>query len=472
MRALVPLLALAVLVSCPGTTNYLPDRGGPTDAGPEGDWRPHVDGPRREAGGKPDAGEAADGPGPLDQSQPPDAPGPPADQKVKADAGCSYPLPAGWPAGFTPWARNPVVIPTKGAAAHGADNIYAPEIHAVSGAYLMWYGGQGAKGHDRIFLASSADGASWRKWPSDDAPKAVLDTGGSNHVNDPSVVKLGGTWMMYYTDAATGIADTVWLATATKPTGFKKVKKVLGPGKAGSWEDLRVGRPAALYEGGKVRLWYDGTSKAGGRHVGYAESSDGKTFSRSPFNPVLKNAGAVDVKKVGGVYVLLYESGNGTYWATSVDGVRCWKARGKLFGLSGKAYDQHGQVTPFLQLSGGKVKAVWFGGASVKTWNKNRVAVAWAAGVKAPPGGGCSGCTNAGLSCAAACQAAGAGAAGICAKPGSTNPGACCACGKSPCASCLGKHKDCHAACVAAGKAGGRCAHPGSTNPGVCCACY
>ena len=485
-RILVCFSCCALLAACPGERDVRPGDG-PAVAG---DGPAATDGP----GNTPDVPK----PTPDGPKAAPDGPTPPAPdgcvpscvgqscggngcggscgscqvwQTCQAGAcACAAALPAGWPASFATWNQNPVVVPSKGHAMEGADNIYAPEIHPLSKGWVMWYGGQGAGGHDRIFVATSADGVQWLKWPSGAAPKPALDRGSSNHVNDPSVVKVGGTWYMYYTDAATGIDDTIWLATSKTLTKFTKVTKVLGPGPAGSWESLKVGRPAVLYEGGVFKLWYDGQNGTS-RHVGYATSSDGKTFTRFSGNPVLKNAGAVDVKKVGGVYVLLHESGNGTYWATSPDGVHCFSSRGKLFGISGKPYDAFGQVTPFLQVVGGKARAVWFGGASVKTWNKNRVAVAPAAGVN-PGAGGCTGCTPAGYTCGEACAKAGYGGSGTCSSPGSTSTGKCCACKKSPCDSCLGGKASCHAACVAAGKAGGYCAYPGSTNVGKCCACW
>jgi hypothetical protein len=373
-------------------------------------------------------------------------------------------MPSGWPS-LAPWDHNPVLVPTPAVSMMGADNVYAPDIHAVSGALVMFYGAQGGDGHDRIHAAWSSDGAEWRKYPSDQDPQPVLDHGTSNHVNDPSVVQAGATWRMYYTDAPTAENDLIWLAESTNLIAFQKVQQVLGT-VPGTWESDKVGRPSVLIEGGVYKMWYDGSS-AGGRHVGFASSTDGVNFTRYGGNPIFMNAGAIDVKKVGGVYVMVREGGDGTYWATSADGL-CWVDRGKLFGLSGKAYDAYGQVTPFLHVEGDALKGVWFGGASVNTWNKNRIAVAW--GVSPPAGGGCSGCTTAGWTCSTACKQAGGGVHGACGAPGSQNPGACCTCSSEGCEGCTGA-ADCHTACVNAGHLGGWCAVPGSSDPGNCCGC-
>lgn len=380
---------------------------------------------------------------------------------------CDPTLPTGWPKSLTPLSY-PVVTPTRGTAMHGKDNIYAPDIHEVSGLRVMWYGAQGHDGHDRIFVAWSTNGAQWRKYPSDDNPKPVLDRGTSNHVNDPSLVRVGSVWRMYYTDAPTDINDRIWLAESSTFTGFKKVREVLGPGAPGAWDSDKVGRPSVLVEGSVYKMWYDGAS-SGGRHIGLATSTDGVNFVRHPANPLFHHAGAIDVAKIGGVYVMVRESQDGTYWATSVDGV-CWVDRGKLFGLSGAAYDAFGQVTPFLEVSGGALRAVWFGGAPAVSWDRNRIGAAYAPGA-APAGAGCTACTPAGLSCPAACQQAGAGATGSCGNPGSNSQGSCCACSTEGCEGCIIAGADCHQACVNIGSIGGTCLYPGSTNPSACCGC-
>lgn len=384
-----------------------------------------------------------------------------------AVTGCPHPLPAGWPSSFSTYPHNPIVTATSAATIQGADNVYAPEIHAVGGLKVMWYGAQGRDGHDQIFAAWSQDGLSFQKWPSDAAPAPALSRGRSNHVNDPSVVRHNDTWQMYYTDAAVGEQDEIWLAESKRLTGFAKVARVLGKGAPGAWDEEKVGRPSVLLEGGVYYLWYDGQSK-GRRHVGLATSTDGIHFTRSPQNPLFLDAGAIDVKRVRDTLVMLREAQDGTYFATSTDGL-CWVDRGKLLSVSGREYDRFGQVTPFLELAGDVVQAVWFGGASVSTWNKNRIAAAFPAG-GIPSGGGCTECVPSGWTCTTACANARLGAMGSCAFPGSTSPGACCACQPSGCEACVAAG-DCRAACMAAGKTAGFCAHPGSTAPGRCCAC-
>ena len=382
---------------------------------------------------------------------------------------CNPKLPPGWPLQLKPL-NYPLMVPTSSSQMHGSDNVYAPDIHEVSGQRVMWYGAQGGDGHDRIFMATSGNGAEWRKYPSDSKPQPVLDNGSSNHVNDPSLVHVGGKWKMYYTDAPTAEIDRIWLAESSKLTGFKKVQEVLGPGASGQWDSYKVGRPSVLYEDGVYKMWYDGQAQGQGRHVGLATSTDGIHFTRHPSNPLLHNAGAIDVDKIGDVYVMLMEGHDGTYWATSVDGI-CWVPQpSKLFGLSGTAYDKYGQVTPFLEVSGGKLRAVWFGGASVSSWNRNRIGAAFVSG-SAPSGGGCSACTSAGLTCTEACQNANAGTSGHCGNPGSSTAGSCCACSADGCEKCVVGVKDCHQACVSNGSSGGYCAHPGSTDSSKCCAC-
>lgn len=326
-------------------------------------------------------------------------------------------------------AGGPVLSPATGDGDHGSDNIYAPDVVRVSDSLcLMYYGGQGSDGHDRIFLATSTDCYHWAHWPDRDAPAAIVDNGSSNHVNDPSVVVVGGTWFMYYTDAATGIDDRIHLATS--PDGFRWTKQglVLDVGPSGAWDDGKVGRPSVVHRDGQFWLYYDGNDGTA-RHVGVATSSDGRSFTRHPSNPLVLDAGAMDVERIGDTWVMVHESWSGTYAATSADGVS-WCGQGLVFASTGAGWEAYGHVTPFVHTrDGARIDALLFGGASDSCWCHNRIGQALPASDAFPtdPDAGCGGCVD-DSDCTQACRDGGYGVDGVCAAPGSTDPGACCAC--------------------------------------------
>jgi hypothetical protein len=265
-------------------------------------------------------------------------------------------------------------------APHGGGNVYAPEVHRDGGRWLMWYGGQGRDGHDRIHLAESTDGNTWKK------RGVVLDCGSANHVNDPSVVRTGDGWWMFYTVAETGETDEI--AAATSPDGVQWTKRgvVLGRGPGNAWDSLKTGRPSVLYEGGVFKMWYDGqpaevaaradsiaaSVQRHGRAAGYAESRDGLAWQRRP-QPVLEGAGALQVMRAGKRFIMVHESGKGVRWAESADGW-AWKEQGLLTGLSGGMEDLCGRVTPFLVANaGGAGATLYFGAASQTTWDHNSI---------------------------------------------------------------------------------------------------
>ena len=134
-------------------------------------------------------------------------------------------------------------------APHGEGNVYAPDVLVEGGVYRMWYGGQGRDGHDRINLAESRDGKTW------DRKGVILDNGEANHVNDPSVVKVDGTYYLYYTRAGAGVVDEIALATSRDGIAWERRGIVLKPGREGEWDGLLVGRPSVLHEGGLFKMW-------------------------------------------------------------------------------------------------------------------------------------------------------------------------------------------------------------------------
>ncbi len=264
-------------------------------------------------------------------------------------------------------------------APHGRGNVYAPDVLVEGGLHRMWYGGQGRDGHDRIHSAESRDGRSWER------RGVAIDIDGANHVNDPSVVLVDGTYYLYYTRASAGVVDEIALATSRDGREWRGRGVVLRPDEAGRWDGLLVGRPSVLHADGVFRMWYDGrkdlptgapaagvpTLPSSRRSVGLATSKDGLTWTRHADNPVFGgDAGGVDVERAGEGYAMVYESHQGTRAATSPDGV-AWRDLGLVVPRSGGPADAAGHVTPML-LAGSRW--LYLGAAPAATWDRNAIA--------------------------------------------------------------------------------------------------
>lgn len=254
-------------------------------------------------------------------------------------------------------------------APHGMGNVYAPFVLHDGGRYRMWYGGQGRDGHDRIHLAESEDGRLWIK------RGVVLDRGGANHVNDPSIVQIGGVYFLYYTQADEGVIDDIRIATSADGVDWTPRGVALGRGKPGEWDDAIVGRPSVLASEMGFRLWYDGRS-GGERKVGHAISPDGIHWTREPTRPLEglpPGAGAVDVQRAEDGFAMVYESREGTCLATSRDGIK-WRDKGLWVARSGWEHDRYGHVTPHLFLATQEGPArLFFGAAGRTTWDGNSI---------------------------------------------------------------------------------------------------
>ncbi len=265
---------------------------------------------------------------------------------------------------------------------HNEGNVYAPEVLFEGGQFRMWYGAQGKDGHDRIHLAVSPDGEKWNR------RGVVVGNDEANHVNDPSVVRVGGTYFMFYTRAVVEVTDDIAMATSQDGVHWDKQGPVLRPGAAGEWDSLCVGRPSVLFEDNVFKMWYDGRkdlplsapgnvpkSATSTRLAGYASSPDGIHWTKHT-HPVFANgAGGVDVKKINGVYVMAFESAEGTQVAVSPDGIYSWTAKGLWAPLSGRDFDRYGQITPMIFAGPkGRVNSLFIGAATAASWDRNIIA--------------------------------------------------------------------------------------------------
>ena len=163
-------------------------------------------------------------------------------------------------------------------------------------------------------------------------------------ISSPAVIKAGGIFLLYYEgeDSAT---HTRKIGVATSTDGITWTKSpsnpVLSPGAAGSWDALEVRYPVVHFDGTTYRMWYwgknntDSTSSQAAAMIGLATSPDGVTWTKRT-SPVLGTAyggsGYIPgtVVQNAGQFLMWYESPFGAIGrATSTDGIN-WTDSGNV----------------------------------------------------------------------------------------------------------------------------------------------
>ena len=194
---------------------------------------------------------------------------------------------------FVECQKNPVVVPP------GGFFYYSPDVLIENpNLWYMLFGGQtpdAAANGDAIYVASSTDGGN--TWNQNGGGSMVLPDGPSGswndaHSNDPSWVKVNGTYYMVFTGAygpGGNETDQIGLATSTDPLrGWTEYSgnPILAEGF--SYDEYYPARPTLLYEDGVFKMWYDcratpynyGSPPAVFTGIAYATSEDGLNWTR------------------------------------------------------------------------------------------------------------------------------------------------------------------------------------------------
>ncbi|MFJ9080604.1 family 43 glycosylhydrolase [Streptomyces sp. NPDC102278] len=90
-----------------------------------------------------------------------------------------------------PWTTHPVVL-TVDPSYFGEEHLWAPHVVAADGGYRMFYAA-GGEGGAAINLATSSDLFTWTREPSGPLFRGLA-------ARDPMVLRVGGEWVMYYTE--------------------------------------------------------------------------------------------------------------------------------------------------------------------------------------------------------------------------------------------------------------------------------
>ncbi|MGB8644401.1 MAG: cohesin domain-containing protein [Anaerolineae bacterium] len=182
------------------------------------------------------------------------------------------------------------VLPHGGAGAFDEVRAMTPTVIKDAGAYKMWYAGRNAASVYAIGYATSPDGITWTK-----NPTAVLQVGSpstwdSQYVREPSVVKIGSTYHMWYSGTAQWPYFRIGHATSTDAINWTKdsANPVLVP-TAGGWDANETYSPSVVMNGSVFEMFYSGNSN-GQWMTGHASSNDGVTWTKDT-NPILANSG-------------------------------------------------------------------------------------------------------------------------------------------------------------------------------------
>jgi predicted GH43/DUF377 family glycosyl hydrolase len=185
-------------------------------------------------------------------------------------------------------AANPVLGPTASTVGDG-DNVDDPTVIKVGATYDMYYTGYPEDGRaPAIYLATSVDATNWTR-ANAGAPVLQGTAGafdedgvyGADVIYDPT--DLLAPYKMWYSGrqgvfGGIGYATSLDGVTWTKFGGTTPLP-VLDHGLAGSADSFSAADPSVLKDGSTWKMWYTGDD-SNKKRIAYATSSDGMTWAK------------------------------------------------------------------------------------------------------------------------------------------------------------------------------------------------
>jgi predicted GH43/DUF377 family glycosyl hydrolase len=189
---------------------------------------------------------------------------------------------------LAPDTADPVLGPTPSTVDDG-DNVDDPTVVKVGTTYDMWYTGYPEDGSPpAIFLATSTDGVNWVRGnggsPVLQGTAGTFDADGvygADVVYDPTDVIA--PYKMWYSGrqgvfGGIGYASSLNGLTWTQYGGSTPLP-VLSHGVAGSADSFSAADPSVLKDGSTWKMWYTGDD-SNKKRIAYATSADGMTWAK------------------------------------------------------------------------------------------------------------------------------------------------------------------------------------------------
>lgn len=214
-------------------------------------------------------------------------------------------------------------------------------------------------------------------------------------IETPSIIKDNGSYKMWYSGYSGSLVWKVGYAESQDGVTWTKSESnpVLSPGPPGSWDDEAVIHPRVLKDGSICKMWYTGRNSTG-YMIGYAESDDGISWTKSSQNPVLGEEDGWDSYSVvrshvirdGPTYKMWYGGGysppfgQGIGYATSTDGLNWTKyGEGPIFASEGENWTYY-IIFPTI-LKEGSVYRMWYSGCKPDENGRSRCAIGYATSI-------------------------------------------------------------------------------------------
>lgn len=180
--------------------------------------------------------------------------------------------------------QNPVLSMTA-STSPDSDNVDDPTVQKVGSSYVMWYSGTAEDGSGpAIFEATSSDGQNWTR-ANGGNPVMTGDVGtfDAHGVFAPDVIydasDASAPYKMWYAGVGDVFGAIGYATSSDGITWTKHSGPVLDHGQPGSADSFAALDPSVMKDGQTWKMWYTGDD-SNRKRIAYATSQDGITWTK------------------------------------------------------------------------------------------------------------------------------------------------------------------------------------------------